>query len=154
MLKVRELMTHDVLTVAPNVSVREAAELLSSEGVGGTPVVLRGNIVGMVSARDLLDFIASLPSDPAEVDGGTEHGILDDHTVEEAMTRGPLCTIAPDDAATKAATLMKEEGVHRLPVVEGTKLVGIISTLDLVRALADGKLSRRTFVFPSRGSLV
>lgn len=148
MLKVKDLMTRDVLTVAPNTSVREAAELLSSEHVGGTPVVRLGKLLGMVSARDLLDFIAALPADPGEVSGGLDHGILDDHTVEEAMTRIPLATIEPEAPASRAAELMKEEGVHRLPVVESGKLVGIVSTLDLVKAVADRKLSYRTFVFP------
>lgn len=148
MLKVKDLMTRDVLTVAPNTSVREAAELLSSEHVGGTPVVRLGKLVGMVSARDLLDFIAALPADPGEVTGGMEHGILDDHTVEEAMTRIPLATISPNAPANRAAEMMKDEGVHRLPVVDKDKLVGIISTLDLVKAIADRKLSYRTFVFP------
>ena len=148
MLKVKDLMTPDVLTVQPNTTVREAAELLSTEHVGGTPVVRLGKLVGMVSARDLLDFIAALPADPSEVSGGMEHGILDDHTVEEAMTRSPLTTIEPEAPANKAAEIMKAEGIHRLPVVDGGKLVGIISTLDIVKALADKKLSYRTFVFP------
>lgn len=148
MLKVKDLMTRDVLTVAPNTSVREAAELLSSEHVGGTPVVRLGKLLGMVSARDLLDFIAALPADPGEVSGGLDHGILDDHTVEEAMTRIPLATISPEAPASRAAEMMKEEGVHRLPVVDRGKLVGIVSTLDLVKAIADRRLSYRTFVFP------
>ncbi len=154
MLKIRDLMSREVLTFAPNVSVREAAEQLSTEGVGGAPIVLRGKLIGMITARDLMDFIAALPADPAEMDGGTEHGILDDHAVEEAMTRAPLSTVSPDDPVSKAADLMKSERVHRLPVVEGDKLVGIVSTLDLVRALADRKVGYRTYLFPKRGSLV
>lgn len=148
MLKVKDLMTRDVLTIAPNTSVREAAEILSTERVSGTPVVRLGKLVGMLSAADLLDFIAALPADPDAVSGGLEHGILDDHTVEEAMTRGPLTTIAPDAPASRAAEVMKEENIHRLPVVEGGRLVGIISTSDVVKAVAERKISYRTFVFP------
>lgn len=148
MLKVRDLMTRDVLHVDPHATIRETAEILATEHVSGAPVVRLGKVVGMISARDLLDFIAALPADPDAVSGGLEHGILDDHTVEEAMTRGPLATIAPDAPASRAAELMQQEQVHRLPVIEGEKLVGIITTTDLVKAVADRKLSYRTFVFP------
>lgn len=148
MLKVKDLMTREVLTLAPNTSVREAAEILSTEHVGGAPVVRLGKIVGMISAADLLDFIAALPADPEAVSGGLEHGILDDHTVEEAMTRGPLVTVDPEAPANRAAEIMKEENIHRLPVVENGLLVGIVSTTDLVKAVADRKISYRTFVFP------
>lgn len=114
MLKVRDLMTRDVLHVAPNATIRETAELLAIE----------------------------------HVSGGLEHGILDDHTVDEAMTPGPLTTIAPDAPASRAAEIMQQQHVHRLPVVEDGKLIGIITTTDLVKAVADRKLSYRTFVFP------
>ncbi len=148
MLKVRDLMTRDVFHVAPNTTIRETAELLATEHVSGAPVVRLGKVIGMISARDLLDFISALPADPEAVSGGMEHGILDDHTVDEAMTPGPLATIAPDAPASRAAEMMQKEQVHRLPVVEGDKLIGIITTTDLVKAVADRQLSYRTFVFP------
>src|SRR5690606_3609534 len=85
---------------------------------------------------------------PEEISGGLEHGILDDHTVEEAMTRGPLVSISPEAPANRAAEMMKAEKIHRLPVVDNGKLVGIITTTDLVQAVADRRLSYRTFVFP------
>lgn len=154
MIKVRDIMTPDVLTLTPDVSIREAAEIFSTERLGGAPVVRLGQLVGMITAQDLLDFIASLPIEPAEVRAQGEHGILDDHTVEEAMTRAPLRTLSPDTPANLAAEAMKQERVHRMPVLDGEKLVGIVSTVDFVRAVADRRLSHRTFVFPSKASLV
>lgn len=148
MLKVKDLMTREVLTLAPNTSVREAAETLATEHVSGAPVVRLGRVVGMVSAADLLDFIAQLPGDPEAVTGGLDHGVLDDHSVEEAMTRAPLTTIGPEAPANAAAELMQTEGIHRIPVVENGSLVGIISTTDLVKAIAQRRISYRTFVFP------
>lgn len=148
MLKVKDLMTRELLTLAPNTTIREAAEILATEHVSGAPVVHAGKPLGMVSARDLLEFIASLPAEPEEISGGLEHGILDDHTVEEAMTRGPLVSISPEAPANRAAEMMKAEKIHRLPVVDNGKLVGIITTTDLVQAVADRRLSYRTFVFP------
>ena len=154
MLKLRDIMTRDVLTVSPDLSVREAAELLSSERMGGVPVVRLGKIVGMLSASDLLDFIASLPGEPGEVGDGTDRGILDDHTVEEAMTRAPVRSLGPDDTVAHAAEVLSGEHLHRLPVVEGETLVGIVSTVDLVTAIADRRISHRTFVFPKRSAVV
>lgn len=148
MLKVKDLMTRDVLTVAPNTSIREASEILATEHVSGMPVVRLGKLLGMISARDILEFIAALPADPEAVSGGMEHGILDDHTVEEAMTRGPLTTVDPEAPANRAAEIMQAEHIHRLPVVSGDRLVGIISTTDVVTAVAQRKISYRTFVFP------
>lgn len=148
MLKVKDLMTRDVLTVAPNTSIREASEMLATEHVSGMPVVRLGKLLGIISSRDILEFIAALPADPEAVSGGQEHGILDDHTVEEAMTRGPLTTVDPEAPANRAAEIMQAEHIHRLPVVSGDRLVGIISTTDVVKAVAQKKISYRTFVFP------
>jgi CBS domain-containing protein len=153
MLTLREIMTKDVLTIAPDLSIREAAEIFSTERLGGAPVVRLGRIVGMLSASDLLDFIASLHAEPDDVSGGKEHGVLENHTVEEAMTRAPLRTLGPDVSAIEAAQVMKKERLHRIPIVENDRLVGIISTVDLVTAVADKKLMHHTFVFPKRGGM-
>lgn len=154
MLKLRDIMTKDVLSVPPDLTIREAAELFSSERLGGAPVLDHGRIVGMLSASDLLDFIGSLPEEPGQVRTETDHGILEMHVVEEAMTRAPVRTLGPDDPVTLAAEVMKRERLHRLPIVEDGVLVGIISTVDLVTALADRKVGHRLFVFPKRGAMV
>lgn len=154
MLKLRDIMTRDVLTIAPDLSIREAAELFAGERLGGAPVTVHGRIVGMLSASDLLDFISSLPAEPAEVRERSEKGVLDTHTVEEAMTRAPVRSLAPDDPVSLAAEVMKRERLHRLPIVEKDQLVGIISTVDLVGAIADKRIEHKTFVFPRRAALV
>lgn len=150
MLKIRELMTTDVLTLPPDCTIREAAELLSTEHIGGAPVTDHGQLLGMVTMTDLLAFIASLPAEQAEIRDHSERGILDDHTVEEAMTRAPLRTLRPQESVAHAATVMSREGIHRLPIVEEGRLVGIISTTDLMRAVAERRLERHVFVFPNR----
>ena len=150
MLKLRDIMTRDVLTVPPNLSVREAAEIFATERLGGAPVVRAGEIVGMLSASDLLDFIASLPAEPPEIGDPSDRGILDNHSVEEAMTRAPVRSLPPDATVVRAAEVMKVERIHRLPVVDNGVLVGIVSTVDLVKAVADRRISHQTFVFPKR----
>jgi CBS domain-containing protein len=153
MLRIRDIMTAEVVTLAPDTSIREAAEILSTERLGGAPVVVHGRLVGMLTAQDLMEFIASLATEPAEVRARSEHGILDDHVVEEAMSRGPLRTVTPDTPVERAAELLAVERMHRIPVVAEDSLVGIVSTMDVVRAVADRKLSHTTFVFPSPMSL-
>jgi CBS domain-containing protein len=148
MTKLRDIMTTDVLTVDPDLSIREVAEVLAMNHIGGAPVVREGKVIGIITANDILDFMASLDAEPPEADEQLATNLLEDHTVEEAMTRAPLRTLGPDASPQEAAFLMKEAAIHRVPVMEGSKLLGVISSLDLAKALADGTLSTRTFVFP------
>ena len=71
---------------------------------------------------------------------GGEWDFLERHTVGEVMTR-KVVSIAPGDSLRAAARAMTDRGVHRLLVTEGESLVGIITMTDLVRAIADGRLS-------------
>lgn len=72
--------------------------------------------------------------------------ILDEHTVEEIMSR-PLVALAPHDDVCSAADLMRQKAIHRVLVVDDGELVGIVTTLDIVKAVADRKLLTRTYVF-------
>lgn len=152
MLRIRDIMTAEVVTLAPDTSIREAAEVLATERLGGAPVLQHGKLVGMLTAQDLMDFIASLATEPAEVRAKGERGILDDHVVEEAMSRGPLRTVTPTTLVERAAELLATERMHRVPVLDDERLVGIVSTMDVVRAVADRRISHTTFVFPSPAS--
>ncbi|MGH7617950.1 MAG: CBS domain-containing protein, partial [Gemmatimonadaceae bacterium] len=67
--------------------------------------------------------------------------------VSEIMTRTPLCTLPSDADTHAAAALMTEQGIHRILVVDDDQLVGIVSSLDVARAVAEHKLTERTFVF-------
>ena len=77
---------------------------------------------------------------------GAEVDMLDEHTVDEIMSR-PLVALSPHDDVLAAANLMRQKAIHRVIVVENGQLVGIVTTLDIVRAVADHKLTRRTYVF-------
>ncbi len=72
--------------------------------------------------------------------------ILDEHCVEEIMSR-PLVALSPHDDVCSAADLMREKSIHRVLVVQNGELVGIVTTLDIVKAVADRKLMTRTYVF-------
>lgn len=78
-----------------------------------------------------------------------ERDALDVHTVDEIMTSDVL-TIGADEPAVAAADALRRDAIHRLPVLDGGTLAGIITTTDLARAVADRRLIARTFVFPRR----
>jgi CBS domain-containing protein len=78
--------------------------------------------------------------------------LLDEHTVDEIMSR-PLVALSPHDDVLSAADLMRQKSIHRVIVVENGELVGVVSALDIVRAVADHKLVTRTYVFDRNRSM-
>jgi CBS domain-containing protein len=151
-MKVRDVMTKDVISVTPKTSLKEVARVLAQTRISGLPVVADdGKVVGVISEGDLL-FKERGPTDRRGV--GVLGWLLDPHgaeaqlkleasTVAEAMTMPPV-TIESRRPIPVAAALMLEQGVNRLPVVDGGKLVGIVTRADLVRAFArdDAEISR------------
>jgi len=139
-MRVRDVMTTDVATVAPDTELREVAALLVQKRISGAPVVEGGRVIGVVSERDIL--FKERPSTGLSrgvlawlMDEGDLMLKIDASTAQEAMT-GPAVTIGPERSVADAATLMLNEEVSRLPVVQGTELVGIVTRHDLVRAFA------------------
>lgn len=126
---VADAMTSDIVSVADSASLAEAARLLDTRGIAGVPVVdASGEIVGVLSQTDLVRARA------------TQHlwqswpGLAVRHLMSK-----PALTIASSASLGDAARLMEEKHVHRLVVVKdgGTAPIGIISTSDLVRVLAE-----------------
>jgi CBS domain-containing protein len=139
-MRVKDVMTADVVTVAPDTELRDVAALLVRHRISGVPVVQEGRVLGVISERDIL--FKERPS------SGLHRGVLawlmdegdlmlkiDARRAGEAMTR-PAVTIGPSRGVADAATMMLDDGVSRLPVVDGGRLVGIVTRHDLVRAFA------------------
>jgi CBS domain-containing protein len=139
-MRVRDVMTTDVATVAPETSLRDVAALLVQKHISGVPVVEGERVIGVVSERDIL--FKERPSD------GLHRGVLawlmdegdimlkvDARAALTAMST-PAITISSTRSVADAAALMLDESVSRLPVVDGGKLVGIVTRHDLVRAFA------------------
>jgi CBS domain-containing protein len=140
-MRVKDLMTTDVLTVRVTTQLKDAARLLAEHRISGLPVVDDdGRVLGVLSEGDILyketgmkdrpGFFERLLSVPAT---GFELKLAA-RTVGEAMS-APAVTIGPIRPVTVAATTMIDEGVNRLPVVDDEgRLVGIVTRADLVRA--------------------
>lgn len=134
MVRVAELMQADVRTIAEDAPVSEAIVLLADGHISALPVVNdQHQLVGILSTTDVLTA-------EAESEGGKALNRVATHTrVGEIMSRNPK-TIGPDAAIKLAAQEMLYLDVHRLLVVDGGQLVGIVSQSDIVRAVAAGKL--------------
>ena len=147
MLKLRDIMTRNVVTVDPDLSIRGASELFAEHHISGAPVVSKSRIVGIITAADILDFIGSLQAEPPEIGDDGEWNAFEAHTVSEAMTRLPLHTLPPDAGVETAAVLLQQTKTHRILVMDGDWLVGVVSAVDITKAFAEHKLATRTWVF-------
>jgi CBS domain-containing protein len=138
-MKVRDLMSVEVLTTTPEAPLKEAAALLAERRISGVPVVDgNGAVVGVLSEADILVKTGgALPRSGLlgwllEPDFDLQDKI-GARTVGEAMS-APAVTITPGRQVHDAAALMIAESVNRLPVVEDGALVGILTRADVVRA--------------------
>jgi CBS domain-containing protein len=127
-------MQKDVKAVRPDVSVADVIASLADAHVSGVPVVDRhGQMLGVISSGDVMTQEAEAEDTEARTT------LLESTMAQDIMTPHPL-TIDPDTDVREAAREMLYAEVHRLFVVEHGKLVGVISTSDIVRAVATGKL--------------
>ena len=118
LLLVAEVMTREVVTVEPSASIAEAAKRMIEEEKGPLPVVEGDRPVGMVTDRDIIARVVAEERDPGSL------------TVGDIATR-ELVTIGSEQDVDEAALLMDEHQLDRILVVEGERLVGIISEADI-----------------------
>ncbi len=115
-----ELMSRDVLAVAPEDTLGEAAERMTEEGVGSAVVLESGWLIGILTERDVLRAVA-----------GRVHS--SEARVREWMTPDPV--VANEEAtASKSLETMMAHGFRHLPIVEGEHVVGIVSMRDVIAA--------------------
>jgi CBS domain-containing protein len=145
---VRQVMTTEVVTFAPEETVEAATRRLLDRDVDGAPVVdAEGRVIGMLSSDDLLvqetqlhyptvfslfGAYLELPSSHRKFEEELRRAVA--AVVRDVMATEPV-TCAPDDTLERVATLMHERKVSRLPVVDAGRLVGIVARGDLLRAL-------------------
>ena len=133
-MKVAELMQRNVKSIRSEASVAEAILTLADAHISGVPVLDgSGRMVGVLSSSDVL---------AAEAEAGdatSRQTLLENTQVREIMTRKPY-TVPPTADIREAAQQMLYADVHRLFVAEGDNVVGVLSTTDIVRAVAKGQL--------------
>lgn len=133
-LTVKRHMTAHVVTVRPDTSVWKAWNLLQTHGIGYLPVVQGGRLVGIISAGDLRLLLPSSLAMPEEQERfrswGTQVKVGDVMTCE-------VVTVTRETRTDSAAQLMVKHQIGCMPVLRGSTLVGIITTMDVIRALAD-----------------
>lgn len=145
MKTVADIMTTDVVTASKNTTVRELAHIFESRHFGSLPIVdENGDLTGIVTASDLIEqgrslhipTVISLFDWVIPLEG--ERSLERDLQKMTAQTAGEICstdvvTISPSDPISKAADTMSSRKLHALPVVEGKKLVGMVSRIDIIR---------------------
>jgi CBS domain-containing protein len=117
-MRIQDVMSKPVVTVAPDTDIATARERLSGGGIDHLVVVDGKRVVGVVAGRDILR-------------------IADDQPVAAVMSR-EVVTIEPEATLRRAAGIMRGRGVGSLLVVDGSRLTGIVTTSDLLTALAKG----------------
>lgn len=133
-MRVAELMQTEVQTVPSDAVVNDAVVTLAEFHISALPVVDgTGRMVGVISSTDVL------ASEEEAEDQRAKETLFEGTFVRDLMTPRPL-TISPDAEVNEAAQQMLYAGVHRLFVTEGERLIGVISTTDIMRAVATGRL--------------
>ncbi len=129
MKPVQELLKNrdsTIFQVGPSITVFEALGLLAQHGVGAMIVLDQGKLVGVVSERDYTRKVALQGKNSKET------------TVAEIMTR-EVITVTPTTGTRACMTLMSQKNIRHLPVVDGTKVLGMISIRDIMNDIIAGQ---------------
>jgi CBS domain-containing protein len=122
-LRASDVMVKEVLTVPETMLLKEVARLFGEQKITGAPVInAQGELVGVISETDIIRKSTSIGAWSPSVAG-------------QIMTK-PAVTVAPDAPLQEVCELMYERRIHRVVVAEGTQIRGIITTMDILRAIA------------------
>jgi CBS domain-containing protein len=119
-LRVEDVMVKEAITIDEEMTVKEAADLMNKFEIGCLIAVGKGKAVGILTERDLLKRIIAEGKDAAKIH------------VKDVMT-SPLIVVEPKMDLAEAVKLMFQMKIKKLPVVEGTRLVGLVSLTDIAR---------------------
>ena len=126
---VRNAMTASPTTVEAHETAVDAARLMAAQNVGSLPVVEGGDLVGMVTDRDLVLHVLAKDVDPHKV------------TVASICSENPV-VVGPEDSLDVALQRMARDQIRRLPVVEESRLVGILAQADVSRTVEPAATGR------------
>jgi len=117
-----EVKGHDLWSIGPNASVFDALRMMSDKDIGALIVMENDQMVGILSERDYARKVVLLGKTSRET------------TVNEIMSK-KVFTIHPDQTVEEAMELMNSKHIRHLPVVDGSRLLGMISIGDVVKAI-------------------
>ncbi|MFE0020855.1 HPP family protein [Amycolatopsis sp. NPDC059021] len=131
-MRARDVMTSPVITVDPSTTAKEAAEILSSRGFTALPVVDGDDrLIGIVTEADLIRD--RVPADPRRRGG-------ERHTAPEPAVGGVMTTpatgMSPGTDVADLTRALVDSGIRAMPIVDGAKVIGIVTRGDIVRVLA------------------
>lgn len=129
---VSKIMSSDIMSVNTTQSLRDVDALIKDHNIRHVPVVTGDQIIGMLSKTDLdkISFVNTMDGN------GLTTAMYDSLSIEQVMTKN-VKTVDQNDTILDAATILSQNEFHALPVVDGGKLVGIVTTTDLVKFLID-----------------
>ena len=130
-MQVREIMSTDIEVVDRNDNLRTVEERIATKQLRHLPVLEQGEVVGIVTQRDLFKAAMSSTMGYGEK---AQQAYLQSVRVKEIMVY-PVVTVAPDTSVAAAADMMMDKGIGCLPVVEDQQLIGIVTKTDLLRCL-------------------
>jgi CBS domain-containing protein len=125
MTTARDIMTSGADSVESSATVLDVAKKLAGEDYGALPICDGDELKGMVTDRDIVVKVLAAGKDPASTRVGE-------------LVQGEVVTIGADDPVEEISRTMAQYQVRRLPVIDGTKLVGMVSQADLARATDEG----------------
>lgn len=158
-LVIKQIMQRSVRTVAPEVTLPELEKAFVKDGVSGFPVVDKGELVGIVSRSDIvrqlfLEHHAAERTSDFYFDESGFHEVplvtfeqvadrvgerIERLQVKDVMSRA-IVKVSPDQPLKTVAQTLADNRVHRVLVTEEGRLVGLVSSLDLVRLIANGRV--------------
>jgi CBS domain-containing protein len=126
--KVREVMTARPVALDDSASIVEAARAMRDGNFGSITVLKEngGSVCGVITDRDIAIRVVAEGVDPRSVRLGD-------------ICQGEVATVGPDEPVQKAADLMRQRAIRRLPVVDGGRLVGVVSLGDLAKEMDEGR---------------
>jgi CBS domain-containing protein len=127
---VKDIMKKQIVSIDVSLTVKDAAKMMDDTGVSCLVITKENVPVGILTERDFVTKIISLDRSSS--------------TLVQSVMSLPLITANPSDTARKLAELMKEKNIHKIPVIEGNLLVGIVTTTDLIKkCIIDSDLELR-----------
>jgi CBS domain-containing protein len=116
---VRDMMKKQVISIDSSLTIKDAAKMMSDSGVGCVIVMDKNIPVGILTERDFVTRVTSLDKSSS--------------IPARNVMSSPLIAISSEETAKKLAELMKEKKIHKIPVIDNNRVVGIVTATDLIR---------------------